>query len=173
MPKKIPTEALVDLKRRIDTIPPRSIERRNLMRETAKSYGISEKTLYRLCQKKFRPSTAKRSDYGIPRITHRETMELYCEVIAAIRVKTTNKKGRHLSTSESIRLIEEFGVQTESGFVQAPKGLLSKTTVNRYLRLWGYHEGGISRQPPAVRFQAQHSNECWHFGGGSSARTAS
>jgi hypothetical protein len=38
-----------------------------------------------------------------------DKMEYYCELIAAINVRTSNKKGRHLSTGEAIRLIEEFG----------------------------------------------------------------
>jgi hypothetical protein len=35
--------------------------------------------------------------------------------------------------------------------------------VNRYLKRWGYDHATLLKQPPAVRFQAQHSNECWHF----------
>jgi hypothetical protein len=48
-------------------------------------------------------------------------MEYYCELIAAIKVRTSNKKGRHLSTGEAIRLIEEFGVETPDGLVRAQK----------------------------------------------------
>jgi hypothetical protein len=47
--------------------------------------------------------------------------------------------------------------------VQAPKALLKKTTVNRYLKYWGYDDDTLRRPPPAVRFQALHSNDCWHF----------
>jgi len=63
-----------------------------------------------------------------------EQLEHYCELIAAIKVRTSNKKGRHLSTAESIRLIETFGIDTPDGHVQAPAGTLNKTTVNRYLK---------------------------------------
>ena len=58
-------------------------------------------------------------------------------LIAAIKVRTSNKKQRHLSTSEAIRLLEEFGLETPDGFVQAPKGRLTRTTVNRYLQRAG------------------------------------
>jgi hypothetical protein len=41
--------------------------------------------------------------------------------------------------------------------------MLKKTTVNRYLRQWGYDRETLRRQPTAVRFQAEHSNDCWQF----------
>ena len=90
-------------------------------------------------------------------------MERYCELIAAIKVRTSNKKGRHLSTAESIRLLETFGIETPDGLVRVPAGTLHKTTVNRYLRQWGYDRMTLSRQPAAVRFQAEQSNDCWQF----------
>ena len=43
------------------------------------------------------------------------------------------------------------------------KDVLTKTTVNRYLKRWGYDRETLGRPPPAVRFQATQSNECWHF----------
>ena len=90
-------------------------------------------------------------------------MESYCEVVAAFKIRTSNKKGRHISTSRAIELLEEHGVNTPDGFVQPQKGLLTKTTVNRYLKVWGYDTERMTRQPPAVRFQADDSNDCWHF----------
>ena len=38
-----------------------------------------------------------------------------------------------------------------------------KSTVNRYLQRWGYDRETLRRQPVAVRFQAEHSNDCWQF----------
>jgi hypothetical protein len=92
-----------------------------------------------------------------------EQLEHYCELIAAIKVRTSNKKGRHLSTAESIRLIETFGIDTPAGHVRAPIGTLNKTTVSRYLKQWGYDRTTLGRPPPAVCFQAEHSNACWQF----------
>jgi hypothetical protein len=164
MPKKpIPVEVLIDLKRHLAIFAPRSHGRRLVIAEAAHLYGVSEQTLYRALAQRSRPKALRRSDRGAPRVLAQDQMERYCELIAAIKVRTSNKKGRHLSTAESIRLIETFGVETPDGFTQAPAGTLHKTTVNRYLRQWGYDRTTLSRQPAAVRFQAEHSNECWQF----------
>ena len=90
-------------------------------------------------------------------------LERYCELIAALKLRTTNKQGRHLSTRRAIELIEDYGVETPQGLVRAPKGLLSRTTVNTYLNRWKLDQPRLTRQPPAVRFQAELSNACWQF----------
>jgi ABC-type glutathione transport system ATPase component len=41
--------------------------------------------------------------------------------------------------------------------------MFKTTTVNRYLRQWGHDHETLRRQPAAVRFQAEHSNDCWQF----------
>ena len=133
------------------------------MHDTATLYGVSEQTLYRALAARARPKALRRADRGIPRALPKDQLERYCELIAAIKVRTSNKKGRHLSTTGALRLIEEFGVDTPDGHIQATKGLLNKTTVNRYLQQWGYDRRNLSRQPAAVRFQAEHSNDCWKF----------
>jgi hypothetical protein len=53
--------------------------------------------------------------------------------------------------------------QTPDGFVQPSRGLLKVPTINRHLKRLGFDQPTIVRQPPAVRFQAQHSNDCWQF----------
>lgn len=164
MPRKtIPAEALIDLTRRLVALPARSHERRLIIAEAAQVFGVSEPTLYRALAERSRPRALRRADRGTPRTLSAEQMERYCELIAAIKVRTTNKKDRHLSTAESIRLIETHGIDTPDGHVQAPAGTLNKTTVNRYLRQWGYDRETLGRPPPAVRFQAEHSNDCWQF----------
>jgi hypothetical protein len=105
----------------------------------------------------------RRSDRGTPRILPADQMQRYCEIIAAIKLRTSNKQGRHLSTAEAIRLIETYGIDTPNGHVQAPAGVLTRPTVNRYLKHWGYDRTTLLRPPPAVRFQAEYSNDCWHF----------
>ncbi len=132
--KRVPTEALIDLRRRLSTLPPRSTERRHLVEEKAHLYGVSTDTLYRALREKAAPRALRRSDHGVPRVMSGKEMELFCEVIAAVKVRTSNLKGRHLSTAETIRLLEDFGVKTPEGYVQAPKAVLKKTTVNRYLK---------------------------------------
>jgi hypothetical protein len=90
-------------------------------------------------------------------------LERYLELIAALKVHTSNGKGRHLSTGEAIRVLETYGVDTPEGRIQAPKGLLKTPTVNAYLKAWGLDWRTLRREPPAVRFQAQYSNELWQF----------
>lgn len=162
-PKQLPAEALLDLRRRLSLLPPRSPQRRQLMRDTAQLYGVSEDPLYRILRDRLRPRAVHRADRGQPRVMARAQLERYCELIAALKLRTSNMKGRHLSTAEAIRLVETYGVETPEGHVQAPASLLTKTTVNRYLKRWGYDHTTLLKQPPAVRFQAEYSNECWHF----------
>lgn len=162
-PKQVPAEALVDLRRRLQSFSPRSTQRRVLMQECAELYGISESTLYRALRTLARPKSLRRADCGSPRVISKRQMVRFCEVVAALQVRTSNKKGRHLSTAESIRLLEEHGVETPDGLVRAEPGLLKTATVNRYLNQWGYNRHALCRPPPAVRFQARHSNECWQF----------
>ena len=109
--KPIPAEALIDLTRRLATLAPRSHERRLVLGEAARLYGVSEQTLYRALAQRARPQALRRADRGLPRVMPQEQMERYCELIAAIKVRTSNKKGRHLSTAEAIRLIETFGIR--------------------------------------------------------------
>lgn len=52
----------------------------------------------------------------------RPDLEYYCELIAALKLRTTNKAGRHLSTGRAIQLLEEYGVETQQGLVRAPAG---------------------------------------------------
>ena len=54
-----------------------------------------------------------------------------------MKLKTRNKKDHHLPTTEALRLLEEFGIETSQGLKKPPKGTLKKTTVNRYLKKWG------------------------------------
>ena len=133
------------------------------MRETAELYGVSVNTLYRGLKDFRRPKSLRRSDWGVPRALPKEEMEHYCEIITAMKIRTSNKKGRHLSTTQAIRLLEEYGVTTPDGHVKLPKGILTPVTANRYLKRWGYQLSYLNRQPPAVRFQAEFSNQCWQF----------
>jgi hypothetical protein len=164
MPRKaIPAEALIDLRRRLSPLPPRAPERRRLIQETAALYGVSEPTLYRAIQQHGQPRAVNRADCGQPRLLPKAEWEHYLELIAALKLRTSNQKGRHLSTAEAIRLLETYGLETPEGLIQAPKGLLKTPTVDHYLQQWGLDWRTLRRQPPAVRFQAEHSNEMWQF----------
>ena len=100
--KQLPAEALVDLRRRLADLAPRSAERRALMLETAALYGLSESSLYRALREHARPKALQRADRGVPRILPQAEFERFCEVIAALKIRTSNKKGRHLSTVQGI-----------------------------------------------------------------------
>jgi hypothetical protein len=161
--KPISVETLIDLRRRLETLPARSPERRRIIQETATLYGVSEYTLYRVLRASARPRPLQRANSGEPRILPKPELERYCEIIAAIKLRTSNRKGRHLSTSGAIRLLEAYGFETPDGFVKAPKGVLKTPTVNRYLKQWGYGRNRLLREPAVTHFQARHSNECWQF----------
>jgi hypothetical protein len=161
--KAVPAEALLDLKRRLGTLAPRSTERRRLVQETAALYGVSESTLYRRLRAGGQLRPAQHQDRGVPKVLPEAELIRYCELIAAIKIRTANKKGRHLSTAEAIRLLEDYGLQTPDGFVQAPQGVLKKPTINRYLKHWGLDRQRLTREPAAVRFQVRYSNALWQF----------
>lgn len=161
--KHIPLDALLQLRQRLDRLPPKSAERVEQVVFFAQLYGVSGASVYRALKDALKIRPAHRADHGMPRILPRQELERYCELVAAMKLRTTNKKGRHLSTARAISLLEEFGVETPTGLVKAPKQLLSKTTVNAYLRRWHLDQPHMTRQPAAVRFQAECSNECWQF----------
>jgi len=164
VPKKlIAAERLAELYGKLSGLPRRSPERRRMVHETAEFYGVSETSLYRALRLYRRPKALRRSDHGESRVLTPDQMDRYCEIIAAMKVRTSNQKGRCLSTGEALRLLEEFGIETPEGLVKIPPGLLKLSTVNRHLLRGGYDRRSLTRQPAAVRFQAEHSNDCWQF----------
>jgi hypothetical protein len=106
----ISAEALTDLRRRLGMLPPRSPERRRIIQAAAALYGVSEPTLYRQLRQHGHPHAVGRSDRGVPRVLPTSALERYLEVIAAVKLRTSNRQGRHVSTPEAIRLLEEEGV---------------------------------------------------------------
>ena len=159
----IPAEALLDLRRRRDQLPPRHATRRALVESAAGLFGVSRATLYRALAGLMRPQGLRRADRGEPRKINRQELERYCEIVAALKLRTSNLKGRHLSTARCIELLETHGVETPQGLVRVSKGLLHRATVNRYLQLWGYDHARMTRAPAAVRFEARTSNALWQF----------
>ena len=161
--KQIPPEAIISLRQRLEELPPRSPARRILMTETAAVYGVSVDTLYRALRERAKPKSVHRSDRGKLRKLTNAEMEYYCEVIAAMKVGSLNKKGHHLSTARAIEILTEYGMESPSGLLKLPPGVLNKSTVNYYLKAWDYDLSSLTQPSPAVRFQANHSNECWQF----------
>jgi hypothetical protein len=161
--KQIPSDSLLQLRQRLERLSHKNPERAAQVAAMASLYGVSPATVYRALQDCKRPHAAHRVDHGKPRVLPAAELERYCELIAALKLRTTNKNGRHLSTRRAIELMEGYGVETLQGLVQAPKGLLTRPTVNRYLSLWHLDQPHLTREPAAVRFQAEHSNDCWQF----------
>jgi hypothetical protein len=163
MASAVPIEALATLRRRLAALPARHCDRRLLMDSTAQLYAISRATLYRLLREDRRPRDAYRSDRGCTRAMPASEIDRLCEIVAAMKIRTTNRKGRHLSTVRVLELLEKHGVDTPNGFVKLEKGRITASTLNRHLSRLGYDHERMTREPPAVRFQAEHSNAIWHF----------
>lgn len=161
--RSVPPEALVGLRRRLDTLPGRHPDRARMVEQAASLYGVSATTLYRQLRTLHRPRPVRRADRGQPRKLPAADLERWCEIIAALKLRTTNKKGRHLSTARALELMEQHGVETPSGLVRLPPGMLTRPTADRYLRQWGFDQARLARSPAAVRFQARRSNELWQF----------
>src|SRR5690242_11202538 len=97
--KRPPAEALVDLRRRLAVLPARDRLRKEAVAETAAFFGISVATLYRCLREQLRPKSVRRADHGRPRVASLTEMEHYAEIVAALKLRTTNKQGRKISTA--------------------------------------------------------------------------
>jgi hypothetical protein len=161
--KRPPGEALVDLRRRLSLLPPRDPARAEVIARAAQAYGISESTVYRSLRELTRPKPVRRADHGSTKAAPQAEMEHYAEIVAALKVRTSNKKGHRLSTRRAIELLEDTGVETPDGLVRAPKGLLKRPTLDRFMRSAGLDHARVVRPAAAVRFQAKRANELWHF----------
>ena len=106
----VPIEALATLRRRLAALSARHSERRLLMASTAQLYSVSRATLYRLLREDRRPKDAYRSDRNCTRAMPADEIERLCKIVAAMKVRTTNRKGRHLSTVRILELLEKHGV---------------------------------------------------------------
>lgn len=161
--KLLPPETLLALRTRLSGLPPRSAARREEVARIADLFGVSPSTVYRALKALHQPKGLRRADRGKPRGLSEQDMVRYCEIIAALKMRTRNKKRRHLSTNRAIELLEDHGVTTPEGHVQPAKGLLKRSTVNRWLADWGFDQPRMTRETPATRFEARHSNACWQF----------
>lgn len=161
--KKIPPEALIKIKEQLQMLPMRSSERSKIINDSAKFYGVSRDKIYRCLRELEHPTLSYRTDRGKPRRISEQDMKFYCEVIAAFKIRTLNKKGRHISTGRALEILEDAGVIIGDGLVKIKEGVLNKSTVNRYLKKFGLNHSTLRRESPAPRFQAEFSNDIWHF----------
>lgn len=152
--KAIPPDSLMQLRQRLDRLPHKSPERAAQVGAVAELYGVSTTSVYRALHDFQQPHAAHRADYGKPRVLKQPELERYCEVIAALKLRTTNKQGRHLSTRRAIELLEDYGVETAQGLLRAPKGVLRRTTINYYLSAWRLDQFHLLR-PRTISGRAQ------------------
>lgn len=80
-------------------------------------YSVSAATVYRALHQVNKPYAVHRADYGKPRVLQSDDSQCFCELVDALKLRTTNKQGRHLSTQRAIELLEEHGVETGDGLV--------------------------------------------------------
>ena len=91
--KVIPVDSLLQLRQRLDRLPPKSPERATQVAAVAGLYGVSITTVYRALHVFRKPHAAHRADHGKPRLLPQAELERYCELIAALKLRTTNKQG--------------------------------------------------------------------------------
>ena len=164
MVKRISIEQLVILHNQLEAHLPRNPARATLVDEFAQNFGVTSSTVYRQLRQCIEFSHHKRKDFNQPRTISPDDMLMYCRLIAALKIRTSNKNNRHLSTPKCIEILELHGVETGHGLVKAPLGVLKKSTVNRYITQWGFsHNSMLSVEPVVVRFEAEESNDCWQF----------
>jgi transposase InsO family protein len=161
--KPIPSEVIVDLYHKLSNLSAKHPNRKLLVNETAKAFDVSFSTVRRAIKNYSQPRSITRSDYNCPRKISKEEMIRYCELIAALKIRSTNRKGKQLSTPRAIDILEKHGIDVEGTRVIAPKGLLTKPTINRYLKRLGLTSKNFRCEPVVKRFQARYSNECWQL----------
>jgi hypothetical protein len=158
----IPGEVLEELRSNLTQLRRRDPERRMLVARTAFLFHRSEKTVYRQLAQLPGPKRCTRKDQGHARYPVESEFRRWIEMVAAIKLATLNRKGRHLSTAKAIALAEE-GVYLEGRFEHIPKGVLTRSCCDRWMATLGITLRQHSRPEPCVRFEAHESNACWQF----------
>ena len=96
--KTVPAEALLELKRQLELLPPRSPERLRSVERCAESFGVTTSTMYRQLRRVVQLRQVHRVDKGESRALPKEDILTFCDVIAALKVRTKNQNGRRMST---------------------------------------------------------------------------
>jgi len=161
--KPLPVETIVGLYHQLATVSAKHPDRRRLIKETAQAFNVSLSTVRRALKNYCQPRSIQRADYNQPRNISRGEMLHYCELIAALKIRSTNRRGKQLSTPRALEILEGHGVLVDGKNIMPPKGLLTKSTVNRYLKRFGLISKNFRCEPVVVRFQATYSNECWQL----------
>ena len=150
--KPIPSEVIVDLYYKLSNLSPKHPGRKLLINETSKAFDVSFSTVRRAIKNYSQPRSITRSDYNCPRKLSKEEMVHYCELVAALKIRSTNRKGKQLSTPKAIDILENHGIDIDGTRIIAPKGLLTKPTINRYLKRLGLTSKNFRCEPVVTRF---------------------
>jgi hypothetical protein len=74
-PPVIPVDSLLQLRQRLDHLPPKSPERAAQVAAVAQVYGVSSATVYRALQAFPKPRAMHRADRGTPRVLSKAELE--------------------------------------------------------------------------------------------------
>jgi hypothetical protein len=85
----------------------RDPERRTVVARTACLFHRSEKTVSRQLAQLAGPKRCTRKDQGHARYPVERECRRWIEMVAAIKLTTLNRQGRHLSTAKAIALAED------------------------------------------------------------------
>lgn len=162
---QIPLEVLYRLDERLTNLPGNGKLRHELVQEVAKRYQLSESSVYRQLKKlMLHPAERKtRKDKGHSRIIDNELLYQYCQIIAAMKIRSMNGKKHMLSTEHCIRLLETEGISIKGKIIPTPKNLLKASTVNHYLNHYFISPADILTEPTVNHFEAPFSNQCWQL----------
>lgn len=83
----VPIEALLNLRRRLDTLPAHHPQRKLLMDSTIQLHAVSRATLYRLLRPDRRTKDVSRSDRGEARVMAIDELERLCAIVAAMKIR--------------------------------------------------------------------------------------
>lgn len=162
---KIPLEILYRLDEKITNLPHNAKLRRELVNEVALRYQLSETTVYRQLKKLMLHPKDRltRKDKGCSRIIKDDELHYYCQLIAAMKIRSMNGNKHVISTQRCIQFIENDGVLIKNRIIKAPKNLLKVSTINNYLNHYFISPEDILAEPAVNHFEASYSNQCWQL----------
>jgi hypothetical protein len=158
-------EILYRLDEKITNLPHQGKLRRELIHEVAIRYQLSDSTVYRQLKKLMLHPNQRvvRKDKGCPKIITEAELYHYCQLVAAMKIRSMNGNKHILSTGQCIKFLEEYGVKVKDRTILASKGLLKVSTINRYLNQYFIAPDHILSEPTVNHFEAAYSNQCWQL----------
>ena len=156
-------ETLVTLRRRLADLPARSPERQRLLQGCADLHGVSIATVYRALREQFRPRSLHRRDRGRP------AQAATAGDGAVLRVGRGDEAAHH--EPEEPAPLDRPRHRAAGRARDRDAGRLGAAAawpaqphhVEPLSAELGLDHERMARPPPAVRFQAEHSNDCWQF----------